>query len=404
LWATTYASHFLVEAEKAGYNIPTSMRGGLVRHLKTTATNWTSYTNGGSAMDQAYRLYVLARAGQPEVGAMNRLRELPNLPNTERWILAAAYQLAGLRDVAASVAPKDPMVARDYSKQDYTFGSELRDHAMVLQSLIVLGRLDKSQDLVKAISTELSSENWYSTQAVSYSLLSMAQLAGASSIGPFAFERTLAGKTQVVNSPSPVYQAELTGFPTAGQAVTLRNTGNRILFTTLAVRGVPVAGNEEAEASGLGIEVNYIDDSGSPVDVARIKQGTDVTVNVEVRNTSSLKIDNIALTQIMPAGWEIQNERMEGTAATGERAETPRRSPFDGSPDATAAQADYVDIRDDRVLQYFGLRPGQSIRFSTRINAAYRGRYYLPSIQAEAMYDASKHARTKGLWTEVVGQ
>jgi uncharacterized protein YfaS (alpha-2-macroglobulin family) len=58
-----------------------------------------------------------------------------------------------------------------------------------------------------------------------------------------------------------------------------------------------------------------------------------------------------------------------------------------------------VDIRDDRVLQYFSLRRGETIRFQTRLNAAYLGRYYLPSVLVEAMYDATKQARTAGQWT-----
>jgi uncharacterized protein YfaS (alpha-2-macroglobulin family) len=68
------------------------------------------------------------------------------------------------------------------------------------------------------------------------------------------------------------------------------------------------------------------------------------------------------------------------------------------------AEADYSDIRDDRVLQYFSLRSGQAIRFKTRLNAAYVGRYYLPSVSTEAMYDASKFARSKGRWVQVAGQ
>ncbi|MGC3980761.1 MAG: MG2 domain-containing protein [Steroidobacteraceae bacterium] len=408
LWATTYASHFLVEAEKAGYTIPTAMRGGMIRYLKSVAQNWsgsaTSTANLGSSLDQAYRLYVLARAGQPELGAMNRLREVNGLQATERWILAAAYQLAGLRDVAKAVAPKDPLAARDYKNgRDYTFGSELRDHAMVLQSLTILGQLDKSQDVVKAISDQLSSDSWYSTQSVAYSLMAMAQLTGASNNGPFNFVRTVAGKAQNVTATSPVYQTELTQVPMAGQAVVLRNTSQQLLFATVAVRGIPAADTDDAESAGLALSVSYTDADGNNVDVSRLQQGTDVTAHIEVKNATALTIDNIALTQIVPAGWEIQNDRMEGTAATGER-DQKTKNPYDGSREATRPKVDYVDIRDDRVLQYFSLKAGETIRFNTKVNAAYRGRYYLPSILAEAMYDAGKHARTKGMWTEVVTQ
>jgi alpha-2-macroglobulin len=354
-------------------------------------------------MDQAYRLYVLARAGQPEVGAMNRLREMKGLQNTERWILAAAYQLAGLHDVAKAVAPHDPLSTRDYKSNDYTFGSALRDHAMVLQSLLVLGQLDKSQDLVKSISDELSSEGWYSTQSVAYSLLAMAQLAGANNAGPFSFERGVPGKLLAYNSTSAVYQSDIPGVPMTGQAMTLHNTSKGVLFATIAVRGIPAAENEDADAAGLSMNVSYTDDGGNNLEVSKLQQGRDVVTHVEVRNTTNLAIDNIALTHIMPAGWEIQNDRMEGAAARGER-DADLKDQFDGSRESTGPKVDYVDIRDDRVLQYFSLKPGQSIRFNTRVNAAYRGRYYLPGILAEAMYDASKHARSKGLWTEVVGQ
>jgi alpha-2-macroglobulin len=55
-------------------------------------------------------------------------------------------------------------------------------------------------------------------------------------------------------------------------------------------------------------------------------------------------------------------------------------------------------------VQYFKLGAGSTIRFSNRVNAAYRGRYYLPGVVVEAMYDATKQARSVGRWTEVAAQ
>jgi len=74
----------------------------------------------------------------------------------------------------------------------------------------------------------------------------------------------------------------------------------------------------------------------------------------------------------------------------------------DGSADATRRTAEYVDVRDDRVMQYFSLRAGDSITFRTRLNAAYLGHYYLPGTSVEAMYDATQHARFKGQWVDVL--
>jgi len=413
LWATTYASHFLIEAEKAGYTLPPTMRSNFIRNLRNTAQQWTPQEahSGGSTLDQAYRLYVLALAGQPEIGAMNRLREAAHLPSTERWILAATYQLAGLGELADSLVADTALEpdARYDSGPDYTFGSLLRDRAMILQSLIALGRVHASADLVKNISSGLSSGEWYSTQSVAYSLMAMAKLAaGAGKGSAFTFEQDWGGSTAGITSQAPVYQGPLPALLRSGKDLSIHNTSQRALFVAVATRGVPEAGADTAGASGLRLGVVYTDEAGNPLQPSHLGQGTDLIAHVSVRNDTSLRIDNIALTQIFPAGWEIHNDRLDGADAAGTRDEEPqRRRPLwmipDGSRDATQATLDYTDIRDDRMMQYFGLRSGETIRFETRLNAAYRGRYYLPSVLVEAMYDTTKSARTSGQWTEVVG-
>jgi uncharacterized protein YfaS (alpha-2-macroglobulin family) len=404
-WTTVYAAHFLVEAEKAGYSLPPGMKGNVLRYLRSTAQQWT-VPRSGSSLDQAYRLYVLALAGQPEVGAMNRMREAEHLQTTERWVLAAAYKLAGLGDLAASLASGDPLAVDERlasnRELDDTLGSPLRNRAMVLESVLVLGRLDRSEGLLKAIASDLSSQEWYSTQSIAYSLKAIARLAGTSDPGSYTFERTIGSKGGSITARSSIYQEQITSVPAAGEPISFRNTSQRVLFVTVASRGVPEAGNDDASSSGLSLDVSYTDDAGNPIDVSAVKQGTDLLAHVEVKNGTSLKIDNIALTQIFAAGWEIHNDRLDEQGTNGERAGAAPRNPLEGSRDATRAQVDYADIRDDRVLQYFGLRAGESIRFTTRLNAAYRGRYYLPSVLVEAMYDAAKNARTRGRWTEVL--
>lgn len=398
-WSTTWAAHFLIEAQRQGYSVPASMRAGVLRHLREVAAAWQP-GNSTSALDQAYRLHVLARAGQPEIGAMNRLRELRNAGGTARWLLASSYQLAGLADAARQLADADPM-ARTEGQADYTFGSELRDHAVVLQALVATGQLAKALPVIRAISDGMANDQWQSTQSVAWSLLAMSQLAGAQQAGPFTFEQQLGTKLTKVSSTNALYQAELAGIEPAGQELRVANTSSGPLFATLAVRGTPAAGAEGETQSGLMLRVNYTDSQGQPVDPARLAQGADVIVDLAVENLTRLPIDNIALTQIVPSGWEIHNDRLAGEEMTGER-EGVRDNGLDGRAANTAPRADHVDIRDDRVMQYFRLRPGETMRFQTRVNAAYSGRYYLPGVQVEAMYDASKQARSAGRWTEVV--
>ncbi len=40
--------------------------------------------------------------------------------------------------------------------------------------------------------------------------------------------------------------------------------------------------------------------------------------------------------------------------------------------------------------------------FNVMLNASYLGKYYLPGIQAEAMYDNEYLVRGKGKWIKVV--
>jgi hypothetical protein len=333
---------------------------------------------------------------------MNRLREQQRLDAVERWVLAAAYQLAGLGDAARALATDDPMAVREYRYGDITFGSALRDHALVLQSMVILGRLDRAEPLVREISQALASDRWYSTQETAYSLLAIAQLSGSRNEGPFTFTQQLAGKTTNVTSSSALHSVVLDAVPDAGADLTLRNTSQGIEFATVSVRGTPPPQLEDASANGLELRVAYTDLDGNAVQPDMVKQGADLVVGMEVRNGTRLSIRNIALTQIVPSGWEIHNERIgEQGDNKGERDE---RNPAQRFRNQSVARADYVDIRDDRVLQYFSLEPGATIRFQTRVNAAYRGRYYLPGIVAEAMYDATMHASSAGRWTEVVAQ
>ena len=85
---------------------------------------------------------------------------------------------------------------------------------------------------------------------------------------------------------------------------------------------------------------------------------------------------NVALTYILPSGWEVVNERyLEGFATD-------------------AARFSYQDIRDDRVFTYFDLplRGSQEVRL--RLRASYCGRFILPAVKCEAMYDPQSYART----------
>src|SRR4029079_3380030 len=114
---------------------------------------------------------------------INRLRETQGLTLVVRWQLAAAYQLPGHRDAAEQLVLGLQAEAGEYAEPGPTFGSKLRDRAIILNSLIALGDLDHAGPVARAIADELASRQWYSTQSRAYSLMSMGRLAGADKSG-----------------------------------------------------------------------------------------------------------------------------------------------------------------------------------------------------------------------------
>ena len=122
---------------------------------------------------------------------------------------------------------------------------------------------------------------------------------------------------------------------------------------------------------------------GDKIDISTLKQGEDFVATVQITNAKNYSVNDVALTQIFPSGWEIVNTR------------------FTDFGDSTTSQARFTDIRDDRVNFYFDLKQKETKTFNVMLNASYLGSYYLPGIQAEAMYDNEFFVRNKGQWIEV---
>jgi uncharacterized protein YfaS (alpha-2-macroglobulin family) len=316
---------------------------------------------------------------------MNQLRELPRLPVTARWRLAATYELAGQPEAADDLAAPGPVTVEPYRELGGTFGSDVRDRAMILESLLILERGDSIGPLVQSLSRSLSSRGWLSTQETAYALLALARSVGPGR-GETAFTYTWGNADAVqVKSPTPIVQRELEETNAAGPDLVVRNTGDTTLYPRLILSGLPPVGRETAASNGLVMRVEYRTMAGAALDPARLDQGTDFKAIVTVTSTGERgDYEQLALSHVVPSGWEIHNERMGGGG---------RRRPVG---------LHYQDIRDDRVFSYFDLKAGETKMVALLLNASYLGRFYLPPVGVEAMYDATINARVVGRWVEVV--
>ena len=182
------------------------------KYQANKASEWAPSTTNfyGSDLTQAYRLYLLALAKSPDMGSMNRLKEFKYLSPVAKWRLAGAYQLAGQNQVALGLISGLPISVETDQKRNYTYGSDLRDEAMILEVLTIMGKRQLAADLVTKIAAKLSQDQWYSTQTTAYSLIAIAKYCGKNPTSEkIVASVTINGKSVSINSKSYVSQIPL---------------------------------------------------------------------------------------------------------------------------------------------------------------------------------------------------
>jgi uncharacterized protein YfaS (alpha-2-macroglobulin family) len=388
-WGTNYAGHFMLSAQAKGYSLPVGFLDAWKKYQKQKALNWVPDTRNfyGADLVQAYRLYLLALAHAAELGAMNRLKEFKYLSPEAKWRLAAAYKLAGQPETGLQMIVGLSTEVKPYNQMYGTYGSDVRDKAMILETLTLLGQRPRARALLQTVAASLATDDWYSTQTTAYSLLAIAEYCGDNKAGAKLTFNYQSGKAKAsVSSGAYVWQTALAA---DGGQVVFQNKGSNVLYVRLIQQGQPAPGQESAAANHpdvLTMGVIYMNLKGQPVDVASLKQGTDFVAQVMIKNTGGRgKYDNMALTQIFPSGWEILNSRM-----------------LNNDEVYKSSASDYRDVRDDRVNTYFGINENQTVTYYVMLNAAYTGRFYMPAVYCEAMYNSSINALQKGRWVEVV--
>ncbi len=381
-WTSSYAGYFLVEAQRLGYRVPAAMLDAWKKHQRSLANSWTAGPEEGR-LTQAFRLYTLALAGAPDLGAMNRLRETAGLESPAAVLLAGAFQACGQREAADDLLGKCSWKLAKYRDDRRTFGSEFRDRAVMVRTLAQMGQGSRAKGMLDELVAAMGEDTWYSTQETAYALMAIAAYYGGSPARPFRFQAGWQGAAlQDLEAAVPFQRQEFPAFGAAERTLKVVNRGENRLYVTATLAGVPPAGGETAQASNLKLEVTYRDAQDNAIEPARLVQGGDIKVEVRVTNLSRQNLSNLALTHIVPAGCQIANPRL----LTGE----------EGS-----GHYDYQDVRDDRILTYFGLAAGARKTFTAVLNASYGGRFYQPGIGVEAMYDAAFHANSAGSWVEV---
>ncbi len=386
-WATNYAGHFLIEARKQGYSVSNNALENWFNYQSKMATQYPR--NKETDLHQAYRLYTMALYGRGDLASMNRLRESKLDSETALWYLVASYANMGNRQTAENIINNSVEYlysGSDYNRNRYlSFGSDTRDKAIILEAMLESGIKEGRFGIAKEISDTLNSQQWMSTQTAAFALMALAKYSlnfGSNENIDFSVE--WGGDVESLKGEAVSVQTQKY-FDGESLNIKVKNNGTSKIFLQTSNSGIPDLGEEKVDNSKVTLNIRYLDSLGKVIeDISNIRQGEDITIEANVRKISQAGIfNNMALSLLIPSGWEIVNERLAGNTL------------------GNTKDIDYFDIRDDRALVYFDMREIGNFTYKIRVNASYNGDYYLPSSSVISMYDNSIHASTQGQWIRI---
>ena len=373
LWGTNYAGHFLVEARNRGYHVPDDLWENWLAFQKDQARD-----GEGNLLTQTYRLYLLALAEEPQISAMNYLREsqLDSMGNTSGYYLAAAYEISGDSETAENIFDNfSPEVEENNFAA--SFGSEIRNMAIMLEISTLLEKEGVALELYSEIAETLSSEQWLSTQESGYSLMAIARyLTEITTIQDKVNCSVILPDGEKVEYQLEEMASTIPLDDYLGQTVTLVNQSDNPFFGAIEWEGIPKRDNLEPVNRNLDLEVTWLDEDGKEINPQELTQGTTFWGHFRFKSQVDYSLTEIALSQILPSGWEIENIRLHDSSLPA------------WMDNYNLDEEDYLDIRDDRINWFFDTDGyGWSYDFVVKINAVTVGDFYLPPARAEAMYD-----------------
>nr|MDA3884283.1 hypothetical protein [Candidatus Delongbacteria bacterium] len=442
-WSDIFAGHFLWEAKRKGYFVPVDLWKNWKRNMHSQAlkarvekiSNWVGWNSDlnsdndkrskyRSLRTQLYRLYVLAMIEEPEIGQMNIIKEmnLSYMDDTERWILAACYHYAGLTDIAQNIVSTTGILVKEYSEMSGTFGSELRDKGIILNCLTLMDKEGQATDLYNSIVDRLNSDEWMSTQTSAFAMLSVGKYMEKyksyfSSEGKYS----IAIKDIKFSSDKMSITKEIKNFSDNIIVSMGADSDLESVYVTMNWDGIPQNPTEVREGKGLIIERTWYDDNGNQIKnttskskllnklfngsnklVKPLKQGQVFKMRIKVKKRTQAELKNMALMQIIPSGWEIENKRLDNANAYSS-ANSVRNYGYNSSYNYNRKQSiKYVDIRDDRAMWFFDLDKNvKEIEFEIDLRCVSTGKFYMSPTIAESMYSREYYIIEPGFEVEV---
>ncbi len=410
-WATAYATHLLLDARKAGYAVPDDRLANVLTWIdqRTLAYErgdriqrqpWNHYDEQA----EAYLHYVLARAGKGKKARILKLISMyPAKPVAEQaedvYLLKAALYLAGDRRYERDLKAVDASPIAADRINSWSFYSDRRRRGLMLSTFHDLfGNDPAGEGLATRVAEGLRGErsSYYNTQELVWGVTGLGKwVSSIQSKGVASGTLTADGATIEPRKPKGKSNDKSWSLIRASEYKALKlDIPQQAAGLWLIVNSEGVRANTDDKVGGNGLAVtrSYHTLDGASIDPARgtLALGDLVFVELEVENTSGETIQNIALVDRLPAGFEVENPRLG------------RATKADWIKDDEQWAIDFMNLRDDRLEAFGTLAPKASKKLVYTVRAVTSGKFTIPPVEAEAMYDPTLWARARG-GTAIVG-
>ncbi|WEK35731.1 MAG: MG2 domain-containing protein [Candidatus Pseudobacter hemicellulosilyticus] len=383
-WTSVYATHFLVEAQKAGFEVNKNVLNGALAYLNNKLRNRETinyYYNQDqqkkiAPKEVAYSLYVLALAGRPNISVMNYYKANPQLLSLDaKYLLSVSYAVAGDKARFREMLPVSFSGEVSLPQTGGSFYSDIRDEAIALNALLDVDPANAQVPLMaKHVADKLKQRSWYSTQECSFSFLALGKIARAANKATVNATITVNGKTVGKAEAAPL---RLTAKQLGGTNVDISAKGEGRLYYYWQSEGISAGGSYKEEDSYIRIRKKFFDRYGRVISGNSFKQNDLVVVQLTLEKLYSGNIENVAVSDLLPAGFEIENPRTK---------EIPG---MDWIKDAGTPTS--LDVRDDRINLFVDLYNSKQTYYYA-VRAVSPGSFIMGPVSAEAMYNGEYHS------------
>jgi uncharacterized protein YfaS (alpha-2-macroglobulin family) len=411
-WATAYATHMLLDAKKQGYAISDDRLAGVIAWIEGRLAQ---YERGGRIARQpwnhydeqaeAYLHYVLAVAGKGKKARIGKLiAGIPANANGEQaedlYTLKAALYLAGDRRYEKDLKAVDATPILPERINSWSFYSDLRRRGFMLSEFHDLFGSDPAGELLaKRVAEGLTGQQsyYYNTQELVWGVTGLGKWVASQAASGTAGGTLSADGTAITPRATKVKTNDKTWALVRAseyKQLTLEIPQQAAgLWLVINSEGVRPGSDYKVGGNGLSVRRSYRALDGTELDLSQgtLKLGDLVFVELEVGNKSGVEIQNIALVDRLPAGFEIENPRLGRTIK------------IDWTNPEDAWAYDFMNQRDDRLEVFGSLPAGTSKKIIYTVRAVTSGKFTVPPVEAEAMYDPTLWARDKGGTANVSG-